>query len=398
MSRLQIYDRRERLLVAAADRLLGGAKLLTRPIRRRTPPDRPRRILLLRLERIGDLLMVLPAIRDLRHHAPDAVVDLVVGTWNRDLARAIREVSRVYSLDADWLAREDTGLPFGGLVRAAARWRHEQYDLAINFEPDIRSNLLVALSGARWTAGYASGGGGALLDVALDFDPRAHTTANARRLVATVFPEPHVDLPACLDLPESARQAAARQLDSATRPLIGVHVSGGRAIKQWPVDRFADVARRLAAATGGTIVLTGGPADRALVDEVKRALPPRQVIDACGEADLLIVAAIVSALDLLVTGDTGPMHLASVVGTPVTAVFGPSDPSRYAPTGTHDRIVRVELPCAPCNRIRLPPERCAGHTPDCLALVSVDMVFAAAWRTLQDSAAAASAPGRRTGS
>ena len=68
------------------------------------------------------------------------------------------------------------------------------------------------------------------------------------------------------------------------------------------------------------------------------------------------------------------MHLAVAVGTPVVAVFGPSDPARYAPRGPLDRVVRVDLPCSPCNRIRLPPARCVGHTPDCLAFVTADSV------------------------
>jgi ADP-heptose:LPS heptosyltransferase len=126
------------------------------------------------------------------------------------------------------------------------------------------------------------------------------------------------------------------------------------------------------------MVLTGAAADRALVDSLKRTLPPANVVDVAGHADLLTLAAILERVELLVTGDTGPMHVAAAVGTPVVAVFGPSDPVRYAPRGPLDRVVRVDLPCAPCNRIRLPPARCAGHTPDCLALVSSDSVFTAA--------------------
>jgi ADP-heptose:LPS heptosyltransferase len=76
------------------------------------------------------------------------------------------------------------------------------------------------------------------------------------------------------------------------------------------------------------------------------------------------------------------MHLAAAVGTPVVAVFGPSDPNRYAPRGERHRVVRVDLPCSPCNRIRRPPSRCAGHTPDCLASIDVDRVFEAAVQTL----------------
>ncbi|MEP6593915.1 MAG: glycosyltransferase family 9 protein, partial [Acidobacteriota bacterium] len=147
-------------------------------------------------------------------------------------------------------------------------------------------------------------------------------------------------------------------------------------------ERFAEVARRLAA-TGATIVLTGAPGDRPLVDAVRRTLPDERVIDVAGAVDLLTLAAMLERLDVLITGDTGPMHLAVAVGTPVVAVFGPSDPARYAPRGASDCVVRVDLPCSPCNRIRLPPARCVGHTPDCLEQVSTDRVFAAAKAILQ---------------
>lgn len=378
-SRLQIYDPRERALVAAADRVLDVGAALARPFRRRRMPASPQRILLLRLERIGDLLMALPAIADVRALAPGAVIDLVVGSWNRDLAGAITPLSSVITLDAAWLAREGGGHGVTALLRAARPWRRERYDLAINFEPDVRSNLLLAAAGAAWTAGYRSGGGGALLDVALEYDVRAHTTDNARRLVASVFgqaaPERHGTM---LAVPSSAHAVAARRLAGAAGPLVGIHVSGGRPIKQWDAERFGEVARRLIETTGATIVLTGSPGDRILVDQVAAVLPAGRVIDVAGDLDLLSVAAILQRLDLLLTGDTGPMHLAVAVGTPVLAVFGPSDPARYAPRGARDRIIRVDLPCSPCNRIRRPPARCVGHTPDCLALISAERVFAAA--------------------
>jgi ADP-heptose:LPS heptosyltransferase len=124
------------------------------------------------------------------------------------------------------------------------------------------------------------------------------------------------------------------------------------------------------------------------------ALGSRRVVDAAGGDDLLRSAALLAQLDLLVTGDTGPMHLAAAVGTPVVAVFGPSDPARYAPSGPHDRVVRVDLPCSPCNRIRQPPARCVGHTPDCLAGVTVDAVYDAAAGALAAAAAATSAARR----
>jgi ADP-heptose:LPS heptosyltransferase len=162
-----------------------------------------------------------------------------------------------------------------------------------------------------------------------------------------------------------------------------VHVSGGRLIKQWDPDRFAELAARLARSCGATIVLTGSAADRPLVEPVVRAVPAGHVLDLAGALDLPELAALLERLDLFVTGDTGPMHLAAAVGTPVVAVFGPSDPARYAPADPMHRIVRLDLPCSPCNRIRLPPARCAGHIPDCLAGIDVERVFRAAAESLE---------------
>lgn len=390
---LHISDRRERALVATADRVLAALIGAARPFRRRQPPVAPKRILVLRLERIGDLLMTLPALSDLRTFAPGAQIDLVVGSWNSELARAIDPVTRVQPLDAAWLAREAPGHGVVSLITEAGRWRGTRYDLAINFEPDIRGNLMLAASGAAWTVGYGSGGGGPLLDVALDFETTAHTTDNARRLVATIFNTSiPAEQPPTLVVPAEAHARALRLLKGQGGPLVGIHVSGGRAIKQWPVDRFGDVARRLIDHAGATIVLTGTPADRTMVENVLAVLPPHKTIDAAGNVDLLTLAGVVERLDLLVTGDTGPMHLAVAVGTPVVAVFGPSDPARYAPRRPLDRVIRVDLPCSPCNRIRRPPARCIGHTPDCLESIPVDAVFSAALSVLDRSVRSGALP------
>ena len=386
MTPLHIYDRRERRLVAAADVLLAPWSWLRRRPAAGAPPAR---VLCFRLERIGDLLMTLPALAELRRALPDADIDLVVGGWNRDLATAIPGVTRVEAMDAAWLARPRDGDGPLALARRARRLRGRRYDLAINFEPDIRSNFAIAAAAARRTVGFGSGGGGAFLDLALDYDPSAHTADNALRLVRRALDLEDGPAPvATLAVPEVRTREAARLLQPLGEgPRIGMHVSGGRAIKQWPEDRFRAVAERLVADRGASIVLTGTVADRAQTEPVRRALPPDRVLDltdaagegpaATGGLDLVTVAAVLQRLDLVVTGDTGPMHLAHAVGTPVVAVFGPSDPARYAPRGLRDRIVRVDLPCSPCNRIRRPPARCVGHTPDCLTGVEASAVLAA---------------------
>ena len=393
---LQIYDRRERRIVGLADVALQAVGPLMR-INRPRGQWPPRRILLLRLERIGDLIMALEAIADVRHAAPSASIDLVVGSWNEQLARRIKGVDRVETLDPGWLAREGPAMPLTALIRRARAWRERRYDLAINFEPDVRSNFLLAESHAARTAGFASGGGGALLDVALPYDHRAHTTSNAQRLVAAVMDVPPRLTPARIELSEEDRRRGAERVRPVHGPVIGIHVSGGRPIKQWDPDRFAELAVRLARARHATIVLTGSPADREIVAPVAKTLGPENTIDLTGALDLTELAAVLERLDVFVTGDTGPMHLASAVGTPVVAVFGPSDPARYAPRDSIHTIVRIDLPCSPCNRIRLPPARCVGHIPDCLTGIDVDMVYRAVVATLDSTQKAAARSGSARG-
>jgi ADP-heptose:LPS heptosyltransferase len=378
VARLNISDRRDRATVRAIDVLLAPLGTIRRLTRRRAA-ETPRRILALRLERIGDFVMTMPALAALKAALPDATIDVVVGSWNADLARALAGIDRVETLDAEWLTREQGGRSMTSLLAAAAAWRSRAYDLAINFEPDVRSNLMLAASGARRLAGFASGGGGALVDVAVDFDPCAHTADNNLRLVAAALGLESLppSVPA-LTLPDAAIATARDRMKPARgRTAVGVHVGGGREIKQWPPSRFADVARAILDTRDAVVVLTGSAADRPLVDAVLTTLPRERVIDVAGVLDLLPLAALLRELDAFITGDTGPMHLACAVGTPTVAIFGPSDPARYAPRGPRDRIVRVDLPCSPCNRIRLPPGRCVGHTPDCLEAVAVTDVLRA---------------------
>jgi lipopolysaccharide heptosyltransferase II len=386
---LQVYDSRERLMVGCADALLAGGAAAARLVSSGRSNGAPRRILLLRLERIGDLLMTLRAFEAVRARAADATIHLVVGTWNGSLAALLPWVNSLETVDVPWLVRHGAGATHKEILRRALGWRTRQFDLAINFEPDIRSNALLALSGAARRVGFFSGGGGALLTDALPYMPTDHTAANAMRLVDAALPGGANDageraFPR-LPVPETARREAGRLLGEAAsdkHPLIGIHPSGGRRIKQWDPDRFAEVAARLARESGATIVLTGAAEDRPLVDRVSAALPPDvRTIAVAGSLSVIVFAAVLERLRLLVVGDTGPMHLAAAVGTPVVTLFGPSDPARYGPLSDRARIVTADLWCRPCNRVRRPPERCLGHVPDCLRLVEVDAVCEAA-RTL----------------
>lgn len=398
---LDIYDRRERLLVGAADAAIAAALLPARLRRRRPPPVEPRRILLLRLERIGDLLMSLGAIAAVRRLAAEAEITLAVGSWNEPLARLIPGIDRLEVLDAPWLARQQGAPGALQLARRALSWRSAGYELSINFEGDIRSHVLPWLAGAERRVGFAMAGGGRLLTDIVPHEPRRHTAANGLALVEQAFglapgTLPGPESPAArrdwrLALPGEARAAARACLGALPPgPVIALHPGGGRAVKQWHPERFADAGATLARELDAAVLITGSEADAPVTDIVARRLASAGVrfLRTQGTVDLVVLAALLERSRLMVTGDTGPMHLAAAVGTPVVAVFGPSLPARYAPLPTLHRIVRVDLPCSPCNRIRKPPARCEGRVPDCLDAVTTHAVIEAAHEVVALSAAA----------
>ena len=332
--------------------------------------------------------MTLDAIRAVRARAPAAEIRLVVGSWNAALARLVPAVDRVESIDAPWLSQEGTRSSVREVAARILQWRRHDFDLAINFEPDVRSNALLAAGGARRRIGYATGGGGGFLTGALRYDRGAHAAANALRLVERALPagpDPAgADPP--LRIPADAETRAARRLAShaGRGPLVGVNPGAGRAVKEWPAACFAAAAAALAESEDATIVLLGSASDAAATAGVRAALPRGvRLIDLAGGAPLVDLAAVLRRLALLVTPDTGPMHLAAAVGTPVVGIFGPSDPVRYAPLSPRAAVVHADLWCRPCNRMRRPPRRCSSGTPDCLARVGVDAVVDAARRLLR---------------
>jgi ADP-heptose:LPS heptosyltransferase len=221
---------------------------------------------------------------------------------------------------------------------------------------------------------------------------------NGVRLVKAVFGEwpeheawPVEGLNAAARLPQArltippAAHAEAEALVQAAmarvprRPLVGLHVGAGRAVKAWPAIRMAEVGAWVSRERHAVILLTGSSADRASADELRRALPAdAAVIDAVGGMHLLTLAAVLTRLSLFVTPDTGPMHLAAAVGTPIVALFGPSSSERWGPLSIDAHVVRVDLPCSPCNRIRNPPVRCQGHTPECMDGILASQVIEAA--------------------
>jgi ADP-heptose:LPS heptosyltransferase len=260
--------------------------------------------------------------------------------------------------------------------------RKEEIDLAIDLQGDVRSNLLMYLTGAARRVGYANTGGAALLTDVVALDETVSWVEQNRRALATALPTESSVLPASpwRDLPSRAEvDQVQRGLGlAAHHPLVGIHPSGGRQIKQWDIARWREITRRLQERFGATVIVTGIGADRALADALALDLP-RPIVDTTGRLSLLQAVALIRGLDLFLSPDTGTMHIACSVGTPSVTLFGPSDPVRYF-SGAHDparhTVIASTLWCAPCNLIRKPPRECREREmPECLASLSIDTVY-----------------------
>jgi ADP-heptose:LPS heptosyltransferase len=393
----RVQDPAERLLLGALDlpgRLaVGLRRWSSRPPPRRVDRSEIREVLVLRLDRIGDVIMSLPALYELRRALPAARIRIAVGRWSEAIVRPA-PVDEVLVWSAPWAGRADEGaesLP--ALVRRARALRGSRLDLALDLQGDVRASLLMWLAGARIRGGYANTGGAWLLTDVIPLDETVSWVEQNRRAVEAMLGPP-IERVSVDPLTSDDRLAARRFFEGfpagTRRPIVGLHPSGGRLVKQWSVERWATVGARLQGMFGATILITGSASDRPLAEALARTLPGPS-IDATGRLDTRETMAVIEGLDLFLSPDTGPMHMACAVDTRSVSVFGPSDPLRYfsggdgAP-GSRHVVVRPELWCAPCNLIRKPPRECAGPAmPECLDLVSTEAVYREAARLLRDA-------------
>jgi ADP-heptose:LPS heptosyltransferase len=384
----RVYEPAERLLIGALD-IPGRLTLGLWKALRRTPVldlASVHRVLVLRLDRIGDVFMSLPALADLRAALPHAHIRLAVGQWSAEATRTA-PVDDVLIWNAPWVGRRDEGADrLATLMKKARALRREGIDLAIDLQGDIRASLLLWTTRARVRVGYANTGGAYLLTHVVPLDETVSWVEQNRRAVAQATGA-SVGRRTFDVLTQDERDFARRLFENLSlesrRPIVAIHPSGGRLVKQWAMARWAEVAARLQLEHNATVLVTGSSGDRDLAAAVLKGLP-RRGHDLTGKLTLREMLAVLERLDLFLSPDTGPMHMAAAVNAKAVAVFGPSDPARYF-SGSAPRqvVVRRELWCAPCNLIRKPPAECSGGDgPECLRLVTVDDVYEAASRLL----------------
>ncbi len=258
---------------------------------------------------------------------------------------------------------------FGGLVRLAGRLRRESYSRAYLPHRSIRSATLARLAGIPERIGFAGSPGSWSYTRRIARPEGVH---EAERLLALAEPPPGTEAGVSLGLTAADRLRAAEWLEAKGVDPGFVALAPGSI---WGAKRWPGYAE-LAAALDGPVVIVGGTEDRGLAESVAAAAPGRAYV-AAGELPLRVTAALLEQARVLVTNDSAPLHLASAVGTPVVAIFGPTVPVfGFGPRGSSDRIVEHKtLPCRPCSS-HGPPVCPLGHHR-CMRDLSVGKVLEA---------------------
>lgn len=335
------------------------------------------RLLVVRLGSLGDLVHTLPAVAAIRRARSDAQIDWLVDAVHREFLDLVPVIDRVVALGErsarGWLA-----------ARRDLRERH--YDVALDFQGLLKSAALARLSGSARVLGFD---GEALRERAaapfyterVEVGERGHVVFKNLRLAAAVgaeaerleFPIAVIDSPAATAI---ASQGHAR--------IALVNPAAAWPNKRWPSDRLGAVASHIRSRHGLTPVVLWGPGERELAEAVVAASRGAAIV--APQTSLRDLVALSRMAGLIVSGDTGPTHIAAAVGVPVVALFGPTDAGRNGPWRDEDVSLSRYGACE-CHYQR----RCrldAGRW--CLATISVDDVIEAVDRRM-----AAAAAGRR---
>ncbi len=343
-------------------------------------------VLVILIAGIGDLIMASKALRALRRGYQDRCLHLLTSKEASILAQNYPYVDYVWSLPVRQLRRGKSQI--FGILKTLFKLRKTRFDTSLNLyrvvsrQGALRMGLLFRLLHAGEKVGHDSKGFGLFLDKkapAEIFHNRHFVDAitDIAALAGGVPDDGGTEV--FWDKSVEVRWATLFQKEGQeTKPLcIGINPGADRPEKRWAPENHASVADRLIELRGAKLFVFGGPGEEHLADRIEKAMQ-HPATNLAGKLSLNELAYVISRLDLLVTNDSGPMHIAAAVKTPVVALFGPEDPIYTRPYTSPDlyRIVYRELDCRPCRK-----HRC--DRPQCLELIEAEEVLQKCFQLLK---------------
>jgi len=330
---------------------------------------------------VGDAMMTLPALRELRRLFPDAHITLATRSWAKGLFVGAEFVDELQINDGRGIRS------FFQQVRA---WRKGRFDLAILLTNSFESALVAALAGVPIRIGYASDGRARLLTNAIEL-PEWRSTRHEifyyLRIVAELewlftHQQTFLDVQpdASLDVSDvrkdEARLLLQRQGVHEEGPVIALCPGSiNSRAKRWSAESYAVLADRCVDSLGAQILLIGSKEELDVSRQVADRMQNKPIM-LTGQTDVAEIVAVLSVTDLLITNDTGPAHIAAALGRPTLVIFGPTNPLTTRPFSPFAEIIRHPPECAPCMLRDCPIDH------RCMTAITPDEVFAHAREVL----------------
>lgn len=334
-----------------------------------------RRALFIRFGGLGDILLATPSVRALRDAFPGIEIDFVVGGGMTQGLAGDPNIRTIWTFDKRGIdSRLDHFLPF--------LWRlsRQRYDLVINLHPSAKSYLMAWASRTRTRLTFVKD-----MRVQPDTGRVRHAVDDFAKELAPLGIGPLADKSLDFIVPRGAQEKVARLLNergvSAEDRLMVINPAASRPLNRWPLERFTEVAGHFANQLKTKVAVTGAPSSFKTVmdglDEISLARTvagaDERILNLAGQLSLKEFGALLQRADALLTCDTGPMHIAAALQTPLVVLSGAADPDRTGPlTANSTVLIDRELPCVPC-RDRI----CARGDVACMANLSVPAVIMA---------------------
>jgi lipopolysaccharide heptosyltransferase I len=305
-----------------------------------TPPNNKNmRILVIKMSSLGDLFHALPAVHAVRRY-DNAAVDWVTQPEYREIVECFTDVDHVFAYPRRrFLTR---AVPF---IR---RLREHSYDLVLDFQGLLKSAMVLSWArGARKIGPSYQREGARLLygEVAGSYNKNRHAVEEALDIAR------HLGVKA--DAPVFPVRFPPYKTD-APHPRIALIPCSRWPTKNWPAEHFQALAHQLQQLLHASVFILGAQQDRPTCDRIAQALDA-PVYNMAGQTSLTVMGGLLQQMDLAVSVDSGPMHMAAAAGTPVLALFGPTDPVRTGPYGQEHRVLNApRTPCWPCRKRTCP--------------------------------------------
>jgi len=334
--------------------------------------EKVQKILIRSTNWLGDAVMIVPAMGAVRKAFPHCEMVLVGNPAVAELFAGHPFCDRILIWD-----RKHANKGLTGLLRFSMNLRRECFDLAILFQNAIEAAIMAWLARIPNRIGYRTDGRGMLLTHGVPVGRRERRLHHVDYYLHMINRAGIKNDPGRLSLYCTKEEMMWAREKLADRTWVAVNAGAAYgSAKRWLPDRFAVTADKLFKEFGTHLLLLGGPGEILIGSHISRLMHAPH-LNLIGKTSIRQLMALLSHCRLLLTNDSGPMHIAAAMGTPVVALFGPTDPTTTSPVGSLSRILRHETDCAPCLMRHCPTDH------RCMTAISVEEVVEGA-RSLLD--------------